>query len=51
MRNVLGVKLGAMELTRGESPRHKVLHIQGLGPEAVFEKLQKALKKLNMKFA
>lgn len=49
MRSVLGVKLAAMELTRGESPRHKMLHVAGEAPDAVFSKLQKALKKINPK--
>jgi uncharacterized protein YggU (UPF0235/DUF167 family) len=51
MRSVLGVKLGAMALARGETPRHKVLQIEGLGPDDVFERLQKALKKINPKHA
>lgn len=45
MRTVLGVKLAAMELARGESPRHKMLRIEGMAPEDVFSKLQGALKK------
>jgi uncharacterized protein YggU (UPF0235/DUF167 family) len=46
LRGVLGVRLSAMEVGRGETPRHKVLTIDGLSPDAVFEKFQGAVKKV-----
>jgi len=44
MRNVLGVKLSSMQLERGETPRHKLLTIDAVDPETVFDKLQNVLK-------
>ncbi|PSC75777.1 hypothetical protein C2E20_1315 isoform X1 [Micractinium conductrix] len=40
LRGVLGVRLGQMSLQRGESARHKILLIEGLAPDVVFNKLQ-----------
>ena len=47
LRNALGVRLGALALTRGESSRHKLLLVDGLQPEAVYRKLKGALMPVN----
>lgn len=49
MRTVLGCKLSQMQLERGETPRHKFLTVDGMAPEAVFDKYQAALKKAKVR--
>ena len=49
MRNVLGVKLAQLQLERGESPRHKVLLVDGVAPEAVFDSFMGVLKKARVR--
>ncbi|KAL4419432.1 hypothetical protein ABPG77_006359 [Micractinium sp. CCAP 211/92] len=43
LRGVLGVRLGQLSLQRGESVRHKMLIVDGLGPDTVFGRLQKSV--------
>ena len=43
MRGLLGVRLGQLSIVRGESTRQKLLLVQGLSPDAVFEKLESSL--------
>ena len=43
MRATLGVRMSDLSLKRGESARHRLLLVQSLMPQAVFEKLQAAL--------
>lgn len=45
LRGVLGVRLGQLSLQRGESSRHKILVVDGLGPETVFSKLNASVNK------
>ncbi|GAB4818378.1 hypothetical protein N2152v2_005424 [Parachlorella kessleri] len=44
MRTVLGVRLSQLSLTRGESTRHKLLRVDELTPDQLFEKVQLALQ-------
>lgn len=44
LQTVLGVRLSQMELLRGETPREKVLVIDGVDAERVFDKLQTAMQ-------
>ncbi len=39
------MRLTQLQLLRGESPRHKLLLVQGLSPEAAFAKVTEALNR------
>ena len=43
MRVLLGGRQGQLSLLRGATARQKVLVVQGLTPEAIFEKLEASL--------
>lgn len=40
MRGLLSVRLGQLAVVRGEATRQKLLMVQALTPEAVFERLE-----------
>ena len=43
MRVLLGGRQGQLSLVRGVTTRQKVLRVEGLSPEAIFEKLEASL--------
>ena len=45
LRGILGIRLAQLHLTRGETPRHKVVIIVGVTPDVVFEKIQSVIAK------
>jgi uncharacterized protein len=45
LRNVLGVRLAALSLERGETLRQKLFMVEGMDPERVFDKMQAEMNK------
>lgn len=47
MRGALGVRLGALAITRGQSARSRLLVVDGLKPDVVYKKLNGARLPVN----
>lgn len=47
LRSALGVRLGALAISRGESARTRLLVVNGLKPNAVYNKLKGAQLPVN----
>ena len=43
MRGILGVRSGQLSIVRGESTRQKMLLVQGMTPQVIFERLEASL--------
>lgn len=43
MRVLLGGRQGQLSLIRGINTRHKILVVEGLDPDAIFERLEASL--------
>lgn len=43
MRGLLGTRSGQLSVVRGESTRQKIMMVQGMSPQDIFERLEASL--------